>query len=173
MTATEPRVYAWIVPDRLVVAERVGGGGRSHRRERRQAEEAWWWGRGVRAVVSGMPTRHGLLEHALAGFRVAWEPLTSPERAPQEVLRLAERAVGEMERGDGAVLVHVDRPEEWLAAADAALRCHLGLARGPDEALGQAAGDGLPVGALARTILTGDALRGEPSTPPVGLPSAA
>jgi hypothetical protein len=55
--------------------------------------------------------------------------------------------------GPGAVLVHVDRPNEWLSAVDAALRLDAGLAGTPEEALVQAAADGLPVGDLARALV--------------------
>jgi hypothetical protein len=59
-----------------------------------------------------------------------------------------------MDRGEGAVLVHVDRPGEWLAGVDAALRLTLRLARTRGDALAQAAGDGLPVGDLSRSLIT-------------------
>jgi hypothetical protein len=149
----EPRVYAWLVADRLAVAERPGGGGRSHRIARRTAELDWWNAHGVTSIVSGMRTRHGLLEAALAGFRVCWHPLIEPDQSAREVPALVDRALAEMDRGEGAVLVHVDRPGEWLAGVDAALRLALGLARTRGDALAQAAGDGLPVGDLSRSLI--------------------
>ena len=160
----EPRVYAWLVPGRLAVAERPGGGGRTHRIARREAELAWWAAQGITSIVSGMRTRHGLLEAALDGFRVRWHPLIEPEQAAREVPALVERALLEMERGEGGVLVHVDRPGEWLAGVDAALRLGVGLARGRPDALAQAAGDGLPVGEIARALVTGRAARRAPAT---------
>jgi hypothetical protein len=155
----EPMVYAWLVPDRLAVAERPGGGGRSHRVARRTGELDWWAAHGVTAIVSGMRTRHGLLEAALAGFRVAWHPLGDPYQAARELPALVARALEELARDDGGVLVHVDRPGEWLAGVDAALRLEVGLARNPADALVQAAGDGLPVGELARSLIGGAARR--------------
>ena len=155
----EPRVYAWLVPGRLVVAERPGGGGRSHRITRREAELAWWAAHGVTTIISGMRTRHGLLEAALDGFRVRWHPLVEPEQAAREIPALVDRVLREMERGDGGVLVHVDRPGEWLAGVDAALRLALGLARTRADALAQAAGDGLPVTEISRALLTARAPR--------------
>jgi hypothetical protein len=47
----------------------------------------------------------------------------------------------------------VDRANEWLAGVDAALRLDAGLAASPEEALAQAAADGLPVGDLARALI--------------------
>ena len=127
----EPPTYAWIIPGRLAVSERPGGAGRSHRRARRQEELDWWISQGVRAVVSGMRTRHGLVEYVERGLEVRWHPLRDPDQARGEVTDLGE----------------------WLAAADARLRMTLGLARTARTALRAAAADGLPVGSLATSIV--------------------
>lgn len=148
-----PRTLAWLIPARLAVAERPGGGGRSHRRALRAAELAWWRAHGVRAVVSGMPSRHGLAEYAEAGLEARWHPLRDPEAARDELPALVESVRDLLAAGGGAVLVHCDRANEWLAAADASLRLGLGLARSPRAALAAAAADGLPVGSLATSIV--------------------
>jgi len=149
----EPVRYAWIVPGRLAVAERPGRGGRSHRRALRPAETAWWRDHGVTAVVSCMRTRHALTAYAEEGLVVRWHPLKDPDQA-REQLPLALDAIEELlAAGDGAVLVHCDRANEWLAAIDAALRLRLGLARTPRAALRAAEADGLPVGSLAASIV--------------------
>jgi hypothetical protein len=149
----EPSRYAWIVPGRLAVAERPGRGGRSHRRALRVAEQAWWRGQGVTAVVSCMRSRHGLAEYAEDGLAVRWHPLTDPEQAREELPRAVGAARELLAGGDGAVLVHCDRANEWLAAIDAALRLGLALARTPRAALRAAEADGLPVGSLAASIV--------------------
>jgi hypothetical protein len=118
----EPRYYAWIVPGRLAVAERPGRGGSSHRRQLRESEQAWWRDRGVTGIVSGMRSRHGLVEYALAGFRVRWHPLSEPAQARAELPRLVASVRAMLEEDPGAVLVHCDRPGEWLTGTDAALR---------------------------------------------------
>src|SRR5262249_24213883 len=142
----EPRAYTWIIPRRLAIAERPGGGGRGHRRGLREVHQAWWRAHGVEAIVSGMRSRHGLLEYALDGFEVRWHPLTDSERAGDEVPPLLDAALELAKSRGGAVLVHVDRPNEWLAGVDAALRLRLGLAPNLKGALAQAAADGLPTG---------------------------
>jgi hypothetical protein len=144
----EPRTYAWLVPGRLAVAERPGGGGRSHRITRREAELAWWRDQGVRVVVSGMGTRHGLVEAALAGFAVRWFPIPDDDGAPAALAVLATGVQELMADADGAVLVHCNRPGEWLAAVDGALRLRLGLAADVPEALEHVERDGLPVGSI-------------------------
>jgi hypothetical protein len=147
----EPRTYAWIIEGRLAVAERPGGGGRSHRVLRRQMELDWWADHGVRTVVSGMRTKHGLLDAALQGFQIRWEPLIDPTQASRMLTHLIQDVVEALP--DGAVLVHVDRPGEWLAAVDAALRLQFGLAATLDEALRQAGEDGFPIGPVTLAIL--------------------
>ncbi len=153
MEPREPGRYAWIVPGRLAVAERPGRGGRSHRRELRIAEQAWWRGQGVTAVVSCMRSRHGLAEYAEDGLVVRWHPLRDPEQARKELPAAVEAARELLDAGEGAVLVHCDRANEWLAAVNAALRLGLGLARTPRTALRAAEADGLPVGSLAASIV--------------------
>lgn len=149
----EPKTYAWIIPGRLAVAERPGGGGRNHRRALRIAEQAWWHEQGVGAIVSAMRTRHALAEYAEAGFVVRWHPLRDPEQAAEEMPLLVASVSELLAAGDGAVLVHCDLANEWLAGIDGALRLALGLARTPRAALRAAAADGLPVGSLAASIV--------------------
>jgi hypothetical protein len=151
MNPSPPRFHAWIVPDRIAVAERPGGGGRSHRRARRESEIAWWWEQGVRGVASGMRSRHGLMDYSLAGFAIRWSPLTDLDHAPDEMSALIAAV---LELGESApVLVHVDYANEWLAGVDARLRLALELASDPRDALLAAAADGLPVGPLAQALV--------------------
>ncbi len=150
----EPRHWVWIVEGRLAIAERPGGGGRSHRVLRRDAELEWWAQMGVDAVVSAMRSRHGLLEAALRGFAVRWHPLFDPTQARRQMPELIDDVNELLGRpGNGAVLVHVDRPSEWVAAVDAALRLSLGAAATPAQALEQAAADGWPVGPVTAAIV--------------------
>ncbi|MGD9573709.1 MAG: hypothetical protein AB7V62_17660 [Thermoleophilia bacterium] len=150
----EPKRYAWIIPGRLAVAERPGGGGRSHRRALRESEMAWWGEQGVTTVVSGMRSRHGLAEYAAAGWTVEWHPLRDPVQAREVLGELTGAVRAALDAGgDGAVLVHADYANEWLAAIDAGLRLELGLSRSPRAALRAAAADGLPVGSLATSIV--------------------
>lgn len=148
-----PRFAVWIVPGRVAVAERPGGGGRSHRRARRAAEIAWWTRQGVTGVVSGMRSRHGLADYAAAGWEVRWVPLVTPAQAGPALARLVDAVIGLLDAGPGAVLVHCDRPGEYLAAADAALRLGLGIAADRHQAFTATRHDGLPVGSLASSLV--------------------
>jgi len=148
-----PRTHAWLVPWRLAVAERPGGGGRSHRRRRRYDEIAWWSRHGVTAVVSGMRSRHGLADYAAAGWQVRWHPLRTPRESVAELPLLVEAVRELLDGHPGAVLVHCDRPGEYLATVDAALRLGLGLAADRHEAFTATRRDGLPVGSLTSSLV--------------------
>lgn len=149
----EPSRYAWIVPEHLAVAERPGGGGRMHRRARRAEEIDWWCGRGVTAIVSAMRSRHALDDYADRGLRVRWHPMRDAQAAPAALADLVGSVRELLDEDAGAVLVHCDRANEWLAGIDAALRLGLGLTGSPRAALRAAAADGLPVGSLATSIV--------------------
>lgn len=150
----EPQHYAWVVNGKLAVAERPGGGGRAHRIARRDGELEWWRVQGIALVISAMRTRHGLLDAALAGMHVRWHPLVDLDQGPPALLRLADAVERALAQRQGPVLVHVDRPGEWCAAVDAALRLRFGLAEDVPVALAQAAEDGFAVGDLAGALVS-------------------
>ena len=141
-------------PGRLAVAERPGRGGRNHRRELRIAEQA---------VVARRRASRRSSRACAAATRWPSTPRTGSPSAGIRCATPSRRArscrppwppCGSCwTPGDGAVLVHCDRANEWLAAIDAALRLGLGLARTPRAALRAAEADGLPVGSLAASIV--------------------
>ncbi len=147
---------AEIIPGALYVAERPGGGGRSQRVARREKDLAAAAAAGVRIVVSGLRSRHSLIEYAQHGFGVRWYPLKDLVHARAEVPHMADEIAKVLSREPGAVLVHVDRWGEWDTAIAAALILRLGIAAPGDTtaALERCEAMGLPVGDLAREILT-------------------
>jgi hypothetical protein len=139
----EPRRIWWARPRKLCALERPGGGGQSHRRERRTAEIEYLRCRGVRLVVSVMPTRHNLAAYEAA--ELAWHhvPVARTEDgagALEELLPFLRRET----RARGAVAIHGNRFTDFVAAVCAA---HLYDARGVDPALAlaQATAAGLTV----------------------------
>jgi hypothetical protein len=147
----EPRRIWWARPRKLCALERPGGGGRSHRTERRAAEIDYLRGRGVRLVVSVMPTRHNLAAYEAA--QLAWHhvPVARTEEgagALEELLPFLRRET----RARGAVAIHGNRFTDFVAAVCAA---HLYDVRGLDPALGlaQATAAGLTVTPQACTLI--------------------
>ena len=129
----EPRRIWWARPRKLCALERPGGGGRSHRPERRAEEIAYLRARGVRMVVSTMPTRHNLADYERAGLDWHHVPATAEGvDALEELLPLLRREL----RSAGALAVHGNRRTDFVAAVCAA---YLHEAKGVDPAEGLAA----------------------------------
>ena len=146
----EPRRIWWARPRKLCALERPGGGGRSHRPDRRRREIAWLAARGVRTIVSTMPSRHNLAAYEEAGLRALHVPVRdedAPERALAEVLGVLRREL----RRPGAVAVHGDHRTDFVAAACAAcLRDVYGVPI--EDALDRAALAGLAPSAEAAAL---------------------
>jgi hypothetical protein len=106
----------------------------------------------VTDIVSGLRSRHGLVDYGLGGFGIHWFPITGEKVAGRAVAALVQRTEALLAEDRGA-LVHVDRPNGWLAGVDASLRLGLGLAGDRNEALLQAARDGLPLDEVAETLV--------------------
>jgi hypothetical protein len=139
----EPRRIWWARPRKLCGLERPGGGGRAHRARRRVAEIAYLHGRGVRLVISVMPTRHNLSAYDASGLDWHHVPVAGAAEGAQaleELLSLLRRET----RSRGAVALHGDSRTDLVAAVCAA---HLHETRGVDPALGlaRAAAAGLAV----------------------------
>jgi hypothetical protein len=147
----EPRRIWWARPRKLCALERPGGGGRTHRSERRAAEIAYLQARGVRLVVSTMPTRHNLGHYERAGLDWHHVPVahTSEEAGPLEGLL---RLLADELRRPGAVAIHGNLYTDFVAAVCAA---YLHEQRGldPAEGLQRAAAAGLNVTAEACALL--------------------
>jgi hypothetical protein len=145
-----PRIW-WARPRKLCALERPGGGGRSHRRARREAEVEYLRSRGVRLVISVMPTRHNLADYDRVGLEWRHVPVKSAadgSAALEELLPLLRREV----RARGAVAVHGDSHTDFVAALCAA---HVHELRGADLAtsLDAASRAGLQVTPDARALL--------------------
>ncbi|MEA2307815.1 MAG: hypothetical protein QOI65_101 [Thermoleophilaceae bacterium] len=139
----------WARPRKLCALERPGGGGRSHRPERRAEEIEYLTERGVRLVISTMPTRHNLGHYEEAGLEWHHVPVTSCGEgadALEELLPLLRREL----RRRGAVAVHGNRRTDFVAALCAA---HLHEANGHDPV------DGLAAALAAGLEVTPDAAR--------------
>jgi hypothetical protein len=144
-----PKRIWWARPRKLCALERPGGGGRSHRPERRAEEVEYLVERGVRLVISTMPTRHNLRDYDAAGLEWHHVPVASCAEgagALEELLPLVRREL----RRRGAVAVHGNRHTDFGAALCAA---HLHEAHGVDPL------DGLAAAVVAGLDVTPDAAR--------------
>ena len=144
-----PKRIWWARPRKLCALERPGGGGRSHRPERREEEVRYLIERGVRLVISTIPSRHNLAdyeEHGLDWHHVPVPSCAEGADALDELLPLLRREL----RRPGAVAVHGNRHTDFVAALCAA---HLHEHRGLDPL------DGLAAAAAAGLAVTPEAAR--------------
>ena len=138
-----PKRIWWARPRKLCALERPGGGGRSHRPERRAEEIDYLLERGVRLVISTMPTRHNLKDYEAAGLEWHHVPVASCAEgadALEELLPVLKREL----RQRGAVAVHGNRQTDFVAALCAA-HLHEHSGRDPLEGLADAVAAGLVV----------------------------
>ena len=56
----EPRMFTWVIKDRLAAAERPGGYAKNHRKVRRMEEIIWLQQQGFTQVVSLLDSPHNL-----------------------------------------------------------------------------------------------------------------
>jgi hypothetical protein len=147
----EPRRIWWARPRKLCALERPGGGGRSHRPERRRAEIEWLIHRGVRLIVSTMPTRHNLAAYEEAGLDWRHVPVGTTEEGGEALEQLLPLLRRELRRR-GAVALHGNRHTDFVAAVCAA---HLHETRrlAPLEGLREAGEAGLTVTPEACALL--------------------
>ena len=76
-----PRNFAWVIKDKLAVAERPGGHGANHRPVRRMEEIIWLKQEGFNRVVSLLPSPHNLhaySEHEVQSVHVPFGPHADP-----------------------------------------------------------------------------------------------
>ena len=71
----EPRMFCWIIKDRLAASERPGGFARNHRKIRRQEELIWLAQQGFTRVVSLLDSPHNLHAYEEAGLASVHVPL--------------------------------------------------------------------------------------------------
>ena len=79
-----PRNFAWVIKDRLAIAERPGGYARNHRRVRRQEEIIWVREQGFTRVISLLASTHNL--HAYDELGVAWAHFPFPPHGDPNVV---------------------------------------------------------------------------------------
>ena len=110
----EPRNFAWILKDKLVVCERPGGYGANHRRVRRQEEIIWIREQGFTRVVTLIPSPHNL--HNYDELGVAWRHLPfGPQSDPFQVASTLYPELAAMLAAGGKVLVHQDELSDRVA----------------------------------------------------------
>ena len=102
-----PRNFAWIIKDRLAVAERPGGYAPNHRKVRRYEELLWLRAQGFDRIVSLLGSSHNL--HAYDEVGLVWShfPMPAGVDLEQPLTELYQSLYGWLRDGE-RILVHQD-----------------------------------------------------------------
>jgi len=105
----EPRMFHWVIKDRLAASERPGGYARNHRKVRRMEEIIWLREKGFTQIVSLLDSPHNLhayeemgMPHTQVGLGMSGGDLTV--RLPEVYSTLA----GLLDDPEERVLVHLE-----------------------------------------------------------------
>jgi len=109
----KPRLFTWVIKDKLAVCERPGGYARNHRKVRRHEEILWIKCQGFSRVVSLLASPHNL--HAYDEEHLTWSHLPlSPACDPATVLpELYSKLQAWLAEGE-RVLVHHEQVDDRL-----------------------------------------------------------
>jgi hypothetical protein len=124
----EPRMFCWIIKDRLAASERPGGYARNHRRVRRMEEILWLREHGFTRVISLLDSPHNLhayeemdLPHTQVALGLAGGDLE--ERLPEVFTTLADLLDDHEQR----LLVHLEEFGDRLCGVLAGYLLFMGL----------------------------------------------
>jgi hypothetical protein len=124
----EPRMFCWIIKDRMAASERPGGYARNHRRVRRMEEIIWLREHGFTRVISLLDSPHNLhayeemdLPHTQVALGVAGGDLV--ERLPDVYDTLAEL----LDDPEQRILVHLEEFGDRLCGVLAGYLLYAGL----------------------------------------------
>lgn len=124
----EPRMFCWVIKDRLAASERPGGYARSHRRVRRMEEIIWLREHGFTRVISLLDSPHNLRayeEMALPHTQVALGRVGGDlaARLPEVYMTIADL----LDDPDQRVLVHLEEFGDRLCGVLAGYLLYAGL----------------------------------------------
>jgi len=101
-----PRMFTWVVPEKLAVSERPGGFGRTHRPVRRQEEIVWIKVQGFTRVVSVLPSPHNLKAYQEMEVTCSQVPMVSSMEAKDFLADLFGKLHNWIENGEKILLHH-------------------------------------------------------------------
>ena len=101
-----PRNFAWVIKDRLAVAERPGGYGDNHRRVRRQEEIIWIREQGFSQIVSILPSSHNLHAYEELGVPCHHLPFGNQDDAASVLADLYPFVRDRLAEGERLILHH-------------------------------------------------------------------
>jgi len=102
----EPRMFCWIIKDRLAASERPGGFARNHRKIRRQEELIWLAQQGFTRVVSLLDSPHNLHAYGEAGIACEHVPLGRHDELADRLPLIYESLARRLDSPQERILLH-------------------------------------------------------------------
>lgn len=102
----EPRMFCWIIQDRLAISERPGGYGRSHRKVRREEELIWLKREGFTRILSLLDSPHNLAAYEDAEIEYDRVPLGEPDEESERLVPVYESIARLLDVPESKILVH-------------------------------------------------------------------
>jgi len=127
----EPRMFCWIIKDRLAASERPGGFARNHRKIRRQEELIWLAQQGFTRVVSLLDSPHNLHAYGEAGIACEHVPLGRHDELADRLPLIYESLARRLDAPQERILLHHEEFGDRLIGVLAGYLIYAGL-----EALG-------------------------------------
>lgn len=124
----EPRMFVWVIKDRLAASERPGGYARNHRKVRRMEEIIWLREHGFSRIVSLLDSPHNL--HAYDEMGMAHTQVGLGRGGPELAVRLPEvfgTISGLLDDPEERILVHLEEFGDRLCGVLAGYLLYAGL----------------------------------------------
>jgi hypothetical protein len=150
----EPRMFCWIIKDRLAASERPGGFARNHRKVRRQEELIWLIGHGFTHVLSMLDSPHNLHAYDEAGIPHAHVPIGRRDEWPETLPRLYSTLATWLADPREQVLLHHEEFGDRLLGVLAGYVLYAGrVTEGPHAVVVIEKITGRQLGSIAREIV--------------------
>ncbi|MEP6625702.1 MAG: hypothetical protein ABJC79_14740 [Acidimicrobiia bacterium] len=132
----EPRMFCWIIKDRLAASERPGGFARNHRKIRRQEELIWLAQQGFTRVISLLDSPHNLHAYGEAGIACEHVPIGRHDELPDRLPFIYESIARRLDKSDERILLHHEEFGDRLIGVLAGYLLYSGLVdEGPHATL--------------------------------------
>lgn len=123
----EPRMFCWIIKDRLAASERPGGFARNHRKIRRQEELIWLAQNGFTRVISLLDSPHNLHAYAEAGIACEHVPLGRHDELADRLPVIYESLARRLDSPHEKILLHHEEFGDRLVGVLAGYLLYSGL----------------------------------------------
>ena len=151
----EPRMFHWVIKDRLAASERPGGYARNHRKVRRMEEIIWLREHGFTRIVSLLDSPHNLHAYEEMGMPHTQVGLGRPGDLPVRLPEVFGTLGHLLDDPDQRILMHLEEFGDLLCGVIAGYLLYAGLVDAGPLAISVVEQlTGKPLGPPGREIVT-------------------